>query len=173
MITWSLQKGKVLVFLMWNINKDISQYWQLLEFESFPQTVLLCGRSRFLRSCHKISIFAEWWILSFGENPWTGGQLLTNQKCKVKFQIAFIYRLWIKLSECCLEIIELFQRGCLLILVRNVEWEKKKEEETTPLVLKKIPAMILVPWVNISHFKACAAGTMTAFFAGPLPCLDK
>ena len=38
---------------------------------------------------------------------------------------------------------------------------------------KKIPVMILVPWVYISHFKACAAGTMTAFFAGPLPCLDK
>ena len=38
---------------------------------------------------------------------------------------------------------------------------------------KKIPVMILVPWVYISHFKACVAGTMTAFFAGPLPCLDK
>ena len=40
-----------------------------------------------------------------------------------------------------------------------------------PLGIKK--RMILVPWVYISHFKACVAGTMTAFFAGPLPCLDK
>ena len=38
---------------------------------------------------------------------------------------------------------------------------------------KDFPVMIIVPWVNISHFKACVAGTMTAFFAGPLPCLDK
>ena len=40
-------------------------------------------------------------------------------------------------------------------------------------IKKKIPAMILVPWVYISHFKACVAGTMTAFFAGLLLCLDK
>ena len=38
---------------------------------------------------------------------------------------------------------------------------------------KDFPVMIIVPWVYISYFKACAAGTMTAFFAGPLPCLDK
>ena len=38
---------------------------------------------------------------------------------------------------------------------------------------KDFPVMIIVPWVNISHFKACVAGTMTAFSAGPLPCLDK
>ena len=38
---------------------------------------------------------------------------------------------------------------------------------------KDFPVMIIVPWVYISHFKACVAGTMTAFFAGLLLCLDK
>ena len=38
---------------------------------------------------------------------------------------------------------------------------------------KKIPVLILVLPVYISHFKACVAGTMTAFFAGLLLCLDK
>ena len=38
---------------------------------------------------------------------------------------------------------------------------------------KDLLVMIIVPWVYMSHFKACVAGTMTAFFAGPLLCLDK
>ena len=38
---------------------------------------------------------------------------------------------------------------------------------------KDLVVMITVPWVYMSHFKECVAGTMTAFFAGPLLCLDK